>query len=154
MLRKVFFLTDGSEHFHLRKRAKTMEDSSPTRDITVLLAEDQIINQKIIVQILQKKGWNVTTAGNGLEAFRIAHEIPFNVILMDVLMPEMDGFEATGKIRADESGKNSKTPIIAITANAMKGDREKCLAAGMNDYISKPLHPEDIYHMIEKFCSL
>jgi len=153
ILRKVLLLTDGSEHFHLRKRAENLEKDSTSRDISVLLAEDQIINQKIIVQILQKKGWIVTTAANGMEAFRIAHEIPFDIILMDVLMPEMDGFEATGKIRSDKSGKNQETPIIAITANAMKGDREKCLDAGMNDYISKPLHPEDIYQMIEKFCS-
>jgi len=68
------------------------------------------------------------------------------------MMPEMDGFEATREIRKNKNGKNANTPIIALTANAMKGDREKCIEAGMNDYISKPLHPEDIFHTIEKMC--
>jgi CheY-like chemotaxis protein len=71
---------------------------------------------------------------------------------MDVMMPEMDGFEATRAIRKAKTGKNAKTPIVALTANAMKGDREKCMAAGMDDYISKPIHPDDVFRTIEKFC--
>ncbi len=119
--------------------------------ISILLAEDQLINRKIVVKLLGKKGWDVITAANGLEAFQKAHESPFNLILMDVMMPEMDGFQATREIRRDKEGKNTGTPIIALTANAMKGDREKCLEAGMDDYISKPIHPDDLFQTIEKF---
>lgn len=125
---------------------------APDHKPNILLAEDQLINQKIVVQLLAKKGCSVTTAVNGIEAFQRAHETAFDLVFMDVQMPEMDGFEATRKIRSDNSGKNSSTPIIALTANAMKGDREKCLESGMDDYISKPLHPEDIFKTIEKYC--
>ncbi len=136
---------------------KTIKPYSETNisewKINILLAEDQIINQKIIVQLLTKKGWNVTVASNGREAVNIAHTRLFDVILMDVLMPELDGFGATREIRTDTQGKNMNTPVIAITANAMKGDREKCLESGMNDYISKPLHPEELFQIIEKYYS-
>jgi CheY-like chemotaxis protein len=124
----------------------------PARKLSILLAEDQLINQKIVVQLLAKKGWTATTAVNGSEAVQRAREAAYDLILMDVMMPLMDGFEATRGIRNDKDGKNTKTPIIALTANAMKGDREKCLEAGMDDYISKPLHPEDVFQTIEKFC--
>jgi len=122
------------------------------KDLTVLLAEDNIINQKIIVQLLTKQGIKVITASNGLEAFERAGERKYNLIFMDVQMPEMDGFESTRKIRKDKKGPNSVTPIIALTANAMKGDRELCLEAGMNDYVSKPLNPEEVFQILEKFC--
>ena len=72
---------------------------------------------------------------------------------MDVMMPEMDGFEATRLIRQDADGKNYKTPIIALTANAMKGDKEQCIAAGMNDYIPKPINPEEVFQTLEKYYS-
>jgi len=121
--------------------------------LNILVAEDQPINQRIIVQLLGKRGWEVTTAGNGLEAMHKAHATAFDLILMDVMMPEMDGFEATKLIRQDTGGKNNKTPIIALTANAMKGDKEQCIAAGMNDYISKPINPEEVFHTIEKYYS-
>jgi CheY-like chemotaxis protein len=125
----------------------------PLRKLKILLAEDQLINQKIVVQLLAKRGWEVTPAVNGVEALQKAHETAFDLILMDVMMPEMDGFEATREIRKDSEGKNVSTPIIALTANAMKGDREKCLESGMDDYISKPIHPEDVFQTIEKYCS-
>jgi len=124
----------------------------PGRKLHILLVEDQLINQKIVVQLLSKKGWEVTSAVNGLQALEKSDETVFDLIFMDVMMPEMDGFEATREIRKNKNGKNANTPIIALTANAMKGDREKCIEAGMNDYISKPLHPEDIFHTIEKMC--
>jgi len=122
------------------------------RKLNILLAEDQLINQKIVVQLLAKKGWTTTTAVNGQEALQRAHDVAYDLILMDVMMPLMDGYDATRGIRNDKEGKNLETPIIALTANAMKGDREKCLEAGMDDYISKPLHPEDVFQTIEKFC--
>jgi len=118
--------------------------------LNILLAEDQPINRKIMVQLLGRRGWNITTAANGLEAMHIAHETTFDLILMDVMMPEMDGFEATRMIRQDSEGKNHNTHIIALTANAMKGDKEQCIAAGMNDYISKPINPEEVFQTIGK----
>ena len=121
--------------------------------LSILVAEDQPINQRIIVQLLCKKGWEVTTANNGLEAVLKAHEQAFDLILMDVMMPEMDGFEATRLIREDSTGKNQQTKIIALTANAMKGDKENCLAAGMNDYISKPINAKEVFQTIEKYYS-
>jgi len=124
----------------------------PARKLNILLAEDQLINQKIVVQLLAKKGWTSTTAVNGVEAVQRAHDIAYDLILMDVMMPLMDGYEATRAIRSDKQGKNTLTPIVALTANAMKGDREKCMEAGMDDYISKPLHPEDVFQTVEKYC--
>jgi len=131
---------------------KELVDEKPSQKLTILLAEDQVINQKIIVQLLGKKGWEVMTAKNGVEALQKAHDRQFDLILMDLMMPEMNGFDATREIRKDGQGKNIKTPIIALTANAMKGDREKCIEAGMDDYISKPIHLEDVFLIIEKYC--
>ncbi len=121
--------------------------------LSILVAEDQAINQRIIVQLLCKKGWKVTTANNGIEAVLKAHEQVFDLIFMDVMMPEMDGFEATRLIREDTEGKNHGTVIIALTANAMKGDKDNCLAAGMNDYISKPINAKEVFQTIEKYYS-
>ncbi|MEI6454902.1 MAG: response regulator [bacterium] len=132
---------------------KVLAEEKLSRKLHILLAEDQIINQKIIVQLLAKKGWEVITAKNGVEALQKAHVREFDLILMDVMMPEMNGFDATREIRKDTLGKNSSTPIIALTANAMKGDRERCIEAGMDDYISKPIHLEDVFTIIEKHCS-
>lgn len=122
------------------------------KSLNILLAEDQLINQKIVVQLLAKRGWSVTTAVDGKEAVEKAGETSFDVILMDVQMPLMDGYEATRIIRSTPSGINLKTPIIALTANAMKGDRERCIEAGMNDYISKPISPEELIETIQKNC--
>jgi len=131
---------------------KELIDEKPAQKLTILLAEDQLINQKIIVQLLGKKGWEVMTAKNGVEALQRAHDRRFDLILMDLMMPEMNGFDATKEIRKDGQGMNSTTPIIALTANAMKGDREKCIEAGMDDYISKPINLEDVFKIIEKYC--
>jgi len=122
------------------------------RNLTVLLAEDNIINQKIVVQLLSKRGIKVITASNGLEVVERAGERKYDLIFMDVQMPEMDGFDATREIRKDQEGMNANTPIIALTANAMKGDREQCLNAGMNDYLAKPLNPDEVFQTIEHYC--
>lgn len=108
------------------------------RDASILLVEDNVINQKIVVLSLEKLIKNIDIAGNGKEALDKFGLSNYDLILMDVQMPVMDGFLATKKIREIEASTGSFTPIIAITANAMSGDREACLAAGMNDYISKP----------------
>jgi CheY-like chemotaxis protein len=117
----------------------------------ILIAEDNPINMKLARFILEKAGYQVTAAVNGKEAVEIYTRAPssYDLILMDIQMPLMDGRKATRKIR--EKGF-SHVPIIAMTAEAMKGDREKCIAAGMDDYLSKPLKREDIYQMVKKWC--
>ncbi len=147
------FISDSGISSAIQQNSKILSGEKTSCKLNVLLAEDQVINQKIIIQLLGKKGWNVITAKNGLEAVQKARDTRFDLILMDVMMPEMNGFDATREIRKDTRGKNLSTPIIALTANAMKGDREKCLELGMNDYISKPIHLEDFYQTIEKHCS-
>jgi len=121
----------------------------------LLVAEDQIINMKIVTQLLQKKGWEVLAAENGKIAVEIFEQEQDNidVILMDVQMPEMDGFTATQAIRNIEEDTGKHTPILAMTAFAMKGDKEKCLDAGMDYYISKPINPTQLYEVIEKYIN-
>ncbi|MFW6131210.1 MAG: response regulator [Candidatus Aminicenantaceae bacterium] len=106
----------------------------------ILLAEDNAVNQKMAVRILEKNNHKVIVAGNGYEVLSALEKNSFDIILMDVQMPEMDGFEATASIRKKEKKSKTHTPIIAMTAHAMKGDRKRCLQAGMDDYISKPLN--------------
>ncbi|MCP4020519.1 MAG: response regulator [Desulfobacteraceae bacterium] len=111
--------------------------------VRILVAEDNIINLKVAVHLLNKFGYRADTAGNGKEAIQALEKIPYDLILMDVQMPEMDGYEATRKIRNLKSAVRD-IPIVAMTANAMKGDREKCIEAGMDDYISKPVKPDSL----------
>jgi PAS domain S-box-containing protein len=121
------------------------------RRLSVLVAEDNPTNQKLVVVLLEQHGHRVTTAANGREAVAKASEGTFDVILMDVQMPELDGFEATAAIRRREDATGVHTPIVAMTAHAMAGDRERCLAAGMDGYVSKPLRPGDLLSTIEGF---
>jgi len=118
--------------------------------VRILLAEDNLINQKVATKILEKKNYSVDVVNNGKEALKAALRQHYDIILMDVQMPVMDGFEAAQKLRNKFAGKKH-IPIIAMTAHAMKGDKEKCLAAGMDDYISKPIKPDDLYKLLEKW---
>jgi CheY-like chemotaxis protein len=122
------------------------------RHLRVLLAEDNTVNQMLAVRLLQRRGHTVTVAGNGKEALAALEKQPFDIILMDVQMPEMDGLQTTAAIRASETETGKHIPIIAITAHAMLGDKERCLDAGMDAYVSKPLQVEDLFDAIQKLC--
>jgi CheY-like chemotaxis protein len=112
--------------------------------LRILVAEDNPINQHLAMRLLQGEGHTVEIAPNGREAVRWHTKAEFDLILMDVQMPEMDGFEATREIRAAERASGEHIPIIAMTAHAMKGDQERCLAAGMDFYVSKPVRKTDL----------
>jgi CheY-like chemotaxis protein len=117
--------------------------------LKILVAEDNIINQKVAVKILEKNGYYVKTASNGKTAVKTWENGNFDLILMDIQMPIVDGIKATELIRKKEKQLGIHTPIIAMTAHAMKGDRERFLKAGMDDYISKPLRPDELLSVIE-----
>ena len=121
--------------------------------LDILLAEDNIVNQKLAVKILEKRGHRVVVASNGKKAIQKLEARHFDLILMDVQMPEMDGIEATKLIRKSEEQKGGHIPIAAMTAHAMKGDREKCLAAGMDNYISKPIKVEELFGVIDNLAN-
>ncbi|HTI97479.1 MAG TPA: response regulator [Dongiaceae bacterium] len=143
------------------KRATTPGKLDPTLaarlPLRILLCDDNAINQKVALRLLSQMGYKADVAGNGLEALKALEREPYDLIFMDVQMPEMDGMEATRAIRERqrENIPHFKTPIviIAMTANAMQGDREKCLAAGMDDYLPKPVRPEDIRQTVERWAT-
>ncbi len=128
---------------------ETIADEAPesSRPLRILVAEDNHINQTVLLAMLGKAGHRIDIAGNGLEAISSVTRVAYDLLLMDVQMPEMDGMTATRRIR-DLPGETGPIPIIALTANAMKGDREKYLAAGMNDYVSKPIKPNALFAAI------
>jgi CheY-like chemotaxis protein len=119
------------------------------RNWNVLLAEDNMVNQRLAVRMLEKWGCSVTVAADGTEALEAVSRQPFDFVLMDVQMPKMGGFEATRLIRERENHTGAHLPIIALTAHAMTGDRERCLEAGMDDYISKPIHPQELLEKVD-----
>jgi CheY-like chemotaxis protein/HPt (histidine-containing phosphotransfer) domain-containing protein len=174
----------------LATTAKIWKEKKPPRDATIvtrhsladnkkqgiriLLAEDDATNQKVALHILKKFGYRADAAGNGQEVLEAMEKIPYDVVLMDIQMPVMDGYEATRRIRELELkaqqvklnknnsddlsdskiqffARSGRIPIIAMTAHAMKGDREKCIAAGMDDYTPKPINPEELLEKIEKW---
>ena len=124
-------------------------DFSGTR---ILLAEDEPINQMIAQEMLEELGFDITVANNGKEALDLVMENTYDLILTDMQMPVMDGLEATSRIRALAKGK--RVPIVAMTANAFAEDRAKCLAAGMNDFVAKPVDPETQFATLFKWLSI
>lgn len=116
--------------------------------LQILLVEDNPMNQKVALRVLEKAGHSVTLAVNGVEALSRVDDATFDLVLMDVQMPEMDGLSATMAIRQRELGTNRHLPIVALTANALTGDREKCLEAGMDEYVTKPVEPPILFQAI------
>jgi CheY-like chemotaxis protein len=128
--------------------------SAGTVDARVLLVEDNAVNQQVGVAMLRRLGCRVDLARNGIEAVSMSGEQAYDVILMDCQMPEMDGFEATARIRAREGRTGaSRIPIVALTANVMRGDRERCLTAGMDDYLAKPFKKVELVAMISRWAA-
>lgn len=136
----------------MRSKAST-SISKCERQLRILLAEDNVVNQKLAVRILEKRGHTVEVANNGREAVNALEYGHFDLILMDVQMPEMDGFEATRTIRKREEITGEHIPIIAMTAHSMKGDKERCLDSGMDGYVSKPVQPKDLFEAVEGLIS-
>ncbi|HTZ75295.1 MAG TPA: response regulator [Candidatus Aquilonibacter sp.] len=132
------------------EKLTTKEAPQALAGLRVLLVEDNAVNQRLAQKLLEKRGCQVTTANNGLAALSLLESHPFQLVLMDVQMPEMDGLQATVAIRRKEESSGGHIPIIAMTAHAMKGDGEECLAAGMDAYVSKPVHTQELFATIEK----
>jgi two-component system sensor histidine kinase/response regulator len=140
------------------RTAKTLSSSAPAstpstatngRVLNILLAEDNIVNQRLTILLLEKRGHRVSVVGDGKQAVATADKRSFDLALMDIQLPEMNGLEATAAIRAREEQTGRHLPIIAMTAHAMKGDRETCLAAGMDAYISKPIRAAELFEVID-----
>jgi CheY-like chemotaxis protein len=128
--------------------------AGPVRSARVLLAEDHLVNQEVAAQMLRLAGYDVQVVSDGQAAIDAARSHAFDVVLMDCLMPVVDGFEATARLREIERAEgvsgSARLPIVALTANAMKGDVEACLAAGMDDYVAKPFTQEQLVAAIER----
>ena len=124
----------------------------PAASLRILLAEDNAVNQRLASRLLEKRGHSVVVAGNGREALEALEKHHFDLVFMDVQMPVMDGFEATAAIRKKEGG-GVHLPIVALTAHAMKGDREKCLAGGMDEYLTKPIRPQELDEVLRGYLT-
>ena len=130
---------------HCRRTTRCAETSS----LRILLAEDNAVNQKVALRILDKLGYRADVASNGLEALEALERQPYDVVLMDVQMPELDGLDASRRI-CERWPAESRPRIIAMTANAMLEDREACFAAGMDDYVAKPIRPEELAEALSR----
>jgi signal transduction histidine kinase/DNA-binding response OmpR family regulator len=131
---------------------KLLPLEDPRRSLRILLAEDNPVNQKLAARMLEKRGHSVAVAGNGLEALEALERERFDLVLMDVQMPEMGGLEAAAAIREQEKSTGAHIPIVALTAHAMSDDRESCLRAGMDDYVTKPVRPQELFEKVEQFA--
>jgi CheY-like chemotaxis protein len=137
---------------HDRGPALHRASEAAAKDALVLLVEDNAINRRVGQKMLEKLGYGVRCVGNGAEAIEAVGSSRYDLVLMDCQMPKMDGFEATTVIRAREDPQ-CRTPIISLTASAMESDRARCLQAGMDDFMSKPIKREDLAEIIDKWLS-
>lgn len=135
------------------KQLKIDSKLSEKMPLRILLAEDNVVNQKVALRILERMGYRADVAANGYEVIDAVRALQYDIVFMDILMPEMDGYEAT-KLIIDEFSKEKRPKIIAMTANAMQGDREICIEAGMDDYISKPVRVEEIYDILVNWAEV
>jgi CheY-like chemotaxis protein len=140
-------------HKPSRVRRASAPDAVATRPLNILVAEDNLTNQKLIDTLLQQRGHRVRMVSDGRQAIDVAAQENFDIILMDVQMPGVSGLEATAAIREREQSTDRHTPILALTASAMAGDREACLAAGMDGYVAKPLRPDELFATIDSLCT-
>ena len=138
----------------LLTRYSLHDGRDPETVLRVLIAEDNAVNQRLVVRMLEKRGQRVTVAGNGREALAALKTDTFDIVFMDVQMPEMDGVEATVEIRKEERGTGRHQIIVALTAHAMKGDRERYIANGMDDYLSKPIRPQELDEILDRYLAL
>jgi CheY-like chemotaxis protein len=125
----------------------------PGTSLRILLAEDNPVNQRLASRLLEKRGHSVVVAGNGRGALEALEKEYFDLVFMDVQMPVMDGFEATAAIRKKEGDSGIHLPVVALTAHAMKGDREKCLAGGMDGYLTKPIQPQELDELLQSYIA-
>jgi CheY-like chemotaxis protein/HPt (histidine-containing phosphotransfer) domain-containing protein len=138
------------------KRENRGAKPGPDRALRILVAEDNLVNRKLVTALLKKRGHAVTAVENGrvaVESIDRARRRPFDVVLLDLQMPEMGGFEAAQAIRDREGGSARRLPLIALTAHAMQGDRERCLNAGMDGYLAKPIDVDDLIETVEQFAA-
>jgi CheY-like chemotaxis protein len=129
------------------------DEHAPDFFLHVLVAEDNLVNQRLVARLLEKRGHHVEVVSNGREVLSALEKKPFDLVLMDLQMPEMDGLEATAIIREKEKTSGTHQPIVALTAHAMKGDEERCLAAGMDGYLTKPIRPQDFDRILEIYLA-
>ena len=130
------------------QRSAMPANSPESEQLSILVAEDNVVSQRLVMALLRERGHNVTLAATGCEAVELVEKRDFDLVLMDIQMPEMDGLQATAEIRGREGRKGGHIPIIAMTAHAMAGDRERCLGSGMDGYIAKPIHPAELMALI------
>jgi CheY-like chemotaxis protein len=134
-------------------RYSLRDGREPSASLRILLAEDNAVNQRLASRLMEKRGHSVVVAGNGREALEALEKESFDLVFMDVQMPVMDGFEATAAIRKKEGAVGNRVPIVALTAHAMKGDREKCLAVGMDGYLTKPIRPQELDEILKTYLA-
>ncbi len=123
----------------------------PTTVLRILVAEDNLVNQRLIVRLLEKRGHRVTLVADGRQAIEALDQGSFDLVLMDIQMPEMDGLEATAILREKEKKTGNHQSIVALTAHAMTGDRDRCLAAGMDGYLTKPIRPQELDQVLKNY---
>src|SRR6266446_3625291 len=148
---RVLGAREQKEAIPLITRYSLLDAREPSSSLRVLLVEDNPVNQRLASRLLEKRGHSVVVAGNGLEALGALEKESFDLVFMDVQMPVMDGFEATVAIRRKEGAGGVRLPIVALTAHAMKGDREKCLAVGMDGYLTKPIRPQELGEILRNY---